>query len=101
MSGKYTPPYGETNWCGARGTIVRPPLHIFFKASCNKHDELYNRGGKEIDREMADRLFLFYMKQDIKRVCLYRRPFLLIWAYAYYFAVRLKWWNSFNYIKKK
>jgi len=93
----------KTNWCWPQKAIkilwreIKPPHRIFFKASCDKHDELYWKGGKEIDREMADRLFLYYMVEDVKRLPIYKRPYYYIWAKIYYFAVRLGGKSSFNY----
>ena len=80
------------------GVNIKPPLHIFFNTSCKKHDNLYTKGGIEIDRKVADILFLYYMKLDIyERVHILDTPFYYIWAYLYYFAVRLWWSKHFNY----
>jgi len=97
MSGAY-----KTNGCGSEkvtflGKVFRPPLHIFFEACCNKHDELYGKGWKEIDRLVADLLFLHYMKEDIRSLSLLCRPYYYIWAYLYYIGVRLFWKVAFNY----
>ena len=94
-----------TNWCWSEkwieicGVKLRPPHHIFFEASCNKHDELYEKGWLEIDRRVADCLFYYYMKQDIKNTKWYIRWYYHIWCYLYFKAVRV--WGESNFIYKR
>ena len=54
----------KVNGCGAcSGWLkwIRPPHHEFFKTECALHDELYNMGGTEKDRQKAD----FSLFQDM------------------------------------
>ena len=81
--------YQNINGCGHKGSIVRPPHSLFFKASCDIHDISYTMGGSEIDRIRADTGFLRAMIQDCERVEGIKKSYLLTWAYLYYFAVRL------------
>lgn len=95
------------NWCWPEkeikifGVTLRPPHHVFFHASCNKHDDLYWEWGNEIDRKIADVYLLEYMKADIRNLQpWYKIPHFYIWAYVYYIAVRIGGKKHFNYITK-
>lgn len=85
------------NWCWWEWSWFKPPKAIFFKTSCDKHDEKYEKGGNKIDRKIADIYLLEYMKLDIKRVCIIRRPYFYLWAYIYYIWVRIWGDKYFNY----
>lgn len=89
--------------CGVRGGI-EPPYAVFFRASCEKHDRGYIKGGDELDRWYCDVRFLNAMRYDVKRY--YRRRFFprlyfLAWCYLYFWAVRLFGRQHFNTIKNK
>ena len=85
-----------TNGCGGKGSFINPPQFIF-KASCNKHDELYNKGGNEYDRYVADQLFYQYMKEDVRDSEFYLHPYYSFWAWAYFKSVRIGGRKFFNY----
>lgn len=89
----------KPNWCGGKWSWFVPPYAVMFKASCDKHDELYNEGGNEIDRKIADVYLLEYMKLDVKQLCIFKRLWYYPWAYLYYIAVRLFGSKYFNYQK--
>jgi len=70
---------------------------FLFNASCEKHDELYTKGSKEIDRYVADLLFYHYMKIDCKYFAMKQKYLLYkiilfvyyrFWAFIFYLAVR-------------
>lgn len=84
------------NNCGPRKGWFDVP-DFCFSASCEKHDEYYIKGGKEVDRYVADYMFYWYMKQDIKRLDWYKRPLAHIVAKAYFYGVRLGGAKHFNY----
>lgn len=92
----------KTNGCGANSGVFKnfkPPYHLFFKASCNLHDEGYNKGGTERDRWYADNRFWLAMRLDIYKSV--KNPFLrqyyFMWCRIYYIAVRLFGKKQFNY----
>lgn len=87
------------NGCGGKWSSFKPPYHIMFEACCNIHDEYYHKGGNEIDRKIADVYLLEYMKLDISHLPIYKRPYFYVWAYLYYFAVRIYGKKYFNYLK--
>lgn len=88
----------KPNGCGGKGANFKPPYHIMFEASCNIHDQYYHKWGNEIDRKIADVYLLEYMKLDVKRLSLYKRPYFYVWCYLYYFAVRFYGKKYFNFI---
>lgn len=90
----------EANWCWAKGSFIRPPYWIFFKASCDIHDWGYKNWKDEKDRKEVDKWFLKYMLQDVRRLPFYKRPKYYVWAHLYYYAVRIFWKNAF-YANKK
>ena len=85
------------NGCGGKGGKINPP-EFLFNASCNQHDFYYWRGGNEIDRYKADRMFFDKMKNDTKlSTNPLKRMFYLTMAYIYFKAVRKKGKSFFNY----
>jgi len=91
------------NGCGGDGSCINPPNFIF-KASCNKHDKLYEAGGKEIDRFVADLLFWWYMHKDVRGFAkkywyIYPVSYTLafLWAALYCVSVRIGGKKFFNY----
>jgi hypothetical protein len=71
-----------------------------FEASCNIHDDYYNKGGNEIDRKIADVYLFEYMKQDIKKLPVIKQPYFYMWVLLYYWAVRIYGTKYFYYKKK-
>jgi len=89
------------NWCWGEGSKFKPPYHIFFHTSCDKHDDLYEKGWNKIDRYIADVYLLEYMKADIYNLQpIYKWPFFLIWAYLYFIGVRIGGKKYFNFKTK-
>ena len=87
-----------SNWCWGEGSRFKPPYAIFFHTSCDKHDELYEKGWNEIDRKIADIYLLEYMKADIIHLQpLHKTIYFLVWAYLYYIWVRLGGKKYFKY----
>lgn len=93
----------DINGCGGKGSKIRPPYSVFFKASCNKHDEGYCIGGTELDRWYIDNRFLLSMKYDIKRLNMMwvKERYYMCWAMLYYYAVRLFGKKYFNFKNQK
>jgi len=94
------------NGCGACGGFwywFRPPHHNFFKEQCNTHDKLYDQGGKEKDRHMADINLLYDMQDHVNEYFKDRKPLSKFWYLAlskiYYHAVRMFGKKRFNYEK--
>jgi len=105
MTNKIINNNNDTNWCGGKGSTFTPPYSIFFKTSCNKHDELYNKGWDKIDRYIYDIYLLEYMKQDINDKYtsikdIYKVIYYYIMAYIYYLAVRFYGKQYFNFKKE-
>lgn len=93
-------PQEEINGCGGKGSKIRPPYGVFFKASCNKHDEGYFMGGDKIRRMECDSRFFSAMLEDTMRIeKWYKRTYYQSWAFIYFFAVRLFGKKFFNYKK--
>lgn len=69
----------------------------FFNASCQQHDKNYERGGNEIDRWLSDFEFLAAMYYDVKDQQDVKKPIAAVLMVAYYLAVMLLGWLSFNY----
>jgi hypothetical protein len=86
-------------YCWGKGSIIPVPEFIF-TASCKIHDENYWIGWNEIDRITADTWFLKYMLVDCMRYEWLRRAYYVIWAYTYFYAVRIFWGSYFNYYNK-
>lgn len=92
----------NVNGCGSNSGPFKgfkPPYHLFFKASCDKHDACYNKGGTELDRWLCDVNFYNAMRYDVKRSCKvwYVRQYYLLWCKIYFLAVRLFGKKSFNF----
>lgn len=85
-----------TKYCGGKGSMINPP-DFLFRASCYKHDALYDKGGTEEDRRRADDRFYELMLEDTERSEGFDRYYFKLWAYAYYKAVRLFGSKYFNY----
>ena len=91
----------ETNGCGAAKSWLRPPYGIFFKASCDKHDVYYNKGGSEIDRLKADIFFFMFMIVDTWKI--EKRPkrfYYQLWSFIYFIGVRYRGHEHFTYKNK-
>ncbi len=91
------------NGCGGENSWLNPPNFIFL-SSCNKHDEMYEKGGKEVDRFIADFLFWWYMHKDVRKFAnkywyIYPIAYLVgfLWAATYCTAVRIGGKKFFNY----
>ena len=87
------------NGCGGKGGVIKPPSFIF-KASCVIHDFYYWRGCTKADRKTADKNFYHYMIVDIKEVAWNQKPYYHVWAFTYYWAVRLFGKKYFNHSNK-
>lgn len=81
----------------------KPPLAIFFKASCSKHDFWYGQGGDEKRRKHCDNVFLKYMVADVYyamstgKIAEYEFEYYVKWCLRYHKAVRVLGWVRFNY----
>lgn len=91
----------EVNWCGGKWSNFSPPYAVMFETDCNIHDRLYGEWGTEIDRKIADVYLLEYMKLDVSKLFFIKRPYFYMWAYLYYFAVRIFGKKYFSYKKRK
>ena len=69
----------------------------FFEASCNYHDEGYDKGGNEPRRWECDFKFFLAMLRDTKRVRWYFMLPAFSMAISYYLIVLLTGWIQFNY----
>lgn len=94
----------RTAGCGASSGIFgwfKPPYHLFFKASCVKHDEGYYSGGDETERWYCDNRFWLAMRYDVRRAKRgLKRQYFYFWCWLYYVTVRLLGRPQFNYKKK-
>lgn len=97
----------KCNGCGAMSgwlSWVKPPHHQFFKAVCDRHDELYIKGDSKEDRLKADiRLFQDMVKHSItyfKGRKVASQMWFIFLSYLYYICVRMFGSNHFNYIKR-
>lgn len=80
----------EPNGCWAKGWWFIPPKAVFFKASCDIHDWGYRNWVTEEDRKIIDDGFLKYMLIDCSTIeCLPKRAYYVLWAYLFYYAVRI------------
>lgn len=89
------------NGCGGKGSFIRPPHGVFFKASCNHHDYGYWKGCTEADRFKCDYSFYEAMLQDCNRLPWYLYLRYRPWCWAYYHAVRLFGGKFFYYADEK
>lgn len=96
--------FNDTNGCGAcSGWLawIKPPHHRFFRNACVLHDELYNLGGTEEDRQKADkRLFDDMVKHSLgyfKGGQVPSQWWFITLAFGYYLAVRAFGKGQFNY----
>lgn len=83
------------NWCWGKGSFIKPPYKIFFKASCNIHDLSYVIWGDEERRKECDLWFLGAMCRDAEKTKFSR--YYKARALLYFFAVRIFWKKYFNY----
>lgn len=92
----------EINGCGGKGSRIRPPYRLFFKASCDKHDIGYDIGGDKIDRWYCDVSFYNAMRYDVKKAKpnYFQRQYFLIWCKIYFISVRLFGAKYFNFKNK-
>lgn len=74
--------------CGVGKMIFLLPQFIF-RASCEKHDELYERGGGLREKLQADVWFYSYMLEDIAEYqsSAWKMMFYLFMATLYFLAV--------------
>lgn len=85
-------------YCGPKGWKIAPPYHVFFEASCKKHDQGYKKGGDEARRIECDVKFYAMMMKDIYRHQKpHHRSFLGAWALVYFIAVRIFGSKHFKY----
>lgn len=85
--------YAVTRW------IKSALFDWFFEASCNKHDEGYQKGGDEIRRFECDWKFFQAMRRDTLRKRGVARLIRWIQALIYFGLVRAFGWRHFNYKK--
>ena len=76
------------NGCGGKGSIIKPPHRIFFKASCDHHDYGYWKGGTETDRKRCDIKFYNAMVIDCTSLPWYNYLRYRPWCWVYYHSVR-------------
>lgn len=92
----------DVNGCGGKGSWIKPPHSAFFEASCNIHDEGYNKGGDEANRFECDGKFFIMMIKDTFRINKsFKRLYFQLWAFTYFIAVRIGGKKYFNYNKKR
>jgi len=89
------------NGCGGKGSWIKPPFKLFYKASCNHHDYGYWMGVTEKERILCDNALLKHMRKDCKRVSWFKYLLFRPWCEAYYLAVRFAGSDYFYYGKKK
>lgn len=85
------------NWCWPKWGWIIPPYAIFFKTSCDKHDDYYEKWGDSFDRWIADIYLLKFMWGDCNLKPMYIRPYYYAWCWIYYIAVRVWGYKYFNY----
>lgn len=79
---------------------IKPPHYKFFHTQCVLHDELYDLGGTENDREKADkRLFDDMLRHSIDYFTdrVVSQWWFITLAFIYWMAVRLFGKSTFNY----
>ncbi len=97
----------EPNGCWAKTTIfgytIRPPLAVFFEASCNIHDWGYHFWQNEQDRKQVDEWLLKWMLIDCQKItdneC--KRIKYVMMSYLYYGVLRILWRRAFYKNKLK
>lgn len=89
------------NGCGGKGGVVKPPLRIFFKTSCNHHDYGYWCGGSWMDRLKCDFRLLASMMNDCLSLPFLRALKYLPWCFLYYFGVTFVGWKFFRFAPKR
>jgi hypothetical protein len=89
------------NGCGGKGSWIKPPLRIFYKASCNHHDYGYWCGCTEAERKIDDEKLFQAMRKDCHKVSWFKRLLYRPWCNLYYKAVRLKGSEFFYWGEKK
>jgi len=89
------------NGCGGKGGIVVPPKAVFFKASCNRHDYGFWKGCTEDDFSKCNSVFYIRMKEDVKRLPMWKRPYYYTWCRLYFTGVSIAGKGFFNFAKKK
>lgn len=85
------------NGCGGKGSWIKPPHSIFFKACCDRHDYGYWKGLTDNDRLKCDRTFYSAMLDDCNKLSWYEYLRYRPWCWLYYIAVRLKGKKYFNF----
>ena len=88
------------NGCGPRVAGWAVP-ELAFHDACNLHDLMYNMGGVERDRRVADAVFLDLMLGNLwinySRRRLHKRLWLRASAHLYFWAVRFFGGATFQY----
>lgn len=74
------------NGCGPKGFPIPLP-NFLFRASCNRHDFGYWRGGDDEDRKWVNAGFRRAMLEDANTRTGWRRIWYRFWAKTYAFAV--------------
>lgn len=88
----------DVNGCGGKGSWIKPPYAAFFEASCNKHDEGYDKGGTEANRFECDgKFFIMMIKDTFKINKPLKRLYFQLWSFLYFVAVRIGGKKYFNY----
>ncbi len=75
-------------------------LGWFFNASCNRHDEGYDKGGDWAWKLYCDMRFLDAMLHDSSRLLVHKRIGAIFVALVYFVFVLLGGWFSFTYKAK-
>ena len=89
--------------CGCQTSILRfikPPYSKYFYVPCCIHDDDYDIGGKELEREIADVKLQANMLKVIERdktLSLAKRKWLIFISKIYYLSVRFFGKHYFNY----
>jgi len=89
------------NGCGGKGSWVKPPHRIFFKASCNHHDYGYYKGCTEKDRLAADQKLYKRMQEDCIGLPMFKKIQYKPWCWLYYRAIRMMGGSFFYYADKQ
>ena len=86
------------NGCGGKGSWIKPPHKLFFKACCDRHDYGYWKGGDEKRREYCDLKFYDAMLEDANKVSnWFSRQRYKAWAWLYFKAVRINGKKYFDF----
>lgn len=89
------------NGCGGKGSKVRPPKGIFYKASCNHHDYGYWVGCTDEQRLLCDKNLKKAMKDDCSKLPWWKQAAYRPWCYGYYRAIRIAGKQYFYYGEEK